>query len=94
MDTALIGFLVIFIPIHVLLITIPITHTLRAAISTKSKILWCGFLLFIPYNRGSIIGAAVFHFKYKTSLFQGKAYEISAAEERARSGTLAPRDDD
>ncbi len=89
MDTALIGFLVIFIPIHVLLISTPIAHTLRATISAKSKILWCAFLLFIP-----LIGAAVFHFKYKTSLFQGKAYKISAAEERARSGTLAPRDDD
>lgn len=89
MDTALIGFLVIFIPIHVFLIAIPVTNTLRATISAKSKVLWCGFLLFIP-----LIGAAVFHFKYKTSLFQGKAYKISAADERARSGTLAPRDDD
>ena len=89
MNNALIGFLVVFIPIHVLLITIPITRTVRTAISAKSKILWCGFLLFFP-----LIGVAVFHFKYRTSLFQGKVYEVSAAEERARSGTLAPRDYD
>jgi len=88
MDNVLIGFLVILIPIHVLLIWIPITSTLRATISAKSKILWCGFLLFLP-----LLGVAVFHFNYRTSLFQGKVYEISAAEERARSGTLAPRDD-
>ena len=89
MDTALIGFLVIFIPIHILLIAIPITSTLRSAISAKSKILWCGFLLFFP-----LLGAGVFHFKFRTGLFQGGVHKISAAEERARSGTLAPRDDD
>jgi hypothetical protein len=89
MDNVLIGFLVILIPIHVLSIWIPITSTLQATISAKSKLLWCGFLLFLP-----LLGVAVFHFKYKTSLFQGKVYEISAAEERARSGTLAPHDDD
>ncbi|NNE63066.1 MAG: hypothetical protein HKN34_03195 [Gammaproteobacteria bacterium] len=89
MNNALFGFLIIFIPLHVLLILIPITHTLRAAISAKSKILWCGFLLFLP-----LIGVAFFHFKYRTSLFQGKVHEVSAAEERARSGTLAPRDHD
>ena len=89
MNNALLGFLIIFIPIHVLLIAIPISHTLRKDISAKSKMLWCGFLLFVP-----VLGAGVFHFKFRTSLFQGTAYEISAAEERARSGTLAPRDDD
>ena len=89
MNSALLGFLGIFIPIHVLLIVIPISNTLRAAISAKSKMLWCGFLLLVP-----VFGAAVFHFKFRTGLFQGKAYEVSAADERARSGTLAPRDDD
>lgn len=89
MSNALFGFLVIFIPLHVLLVVIPMAGTLRATISAKSKILWCGFLLFLP-----LIGVAVFHFKYRTSLFQGKAFEVSAAEERARSGTLAPRDHD
>ncbi len=89
MDTAIMGFLAIFIPIHVLFVAIPVRDTLRATISTNSKMLWCGFLLFVP-----LIGAALFHYKYKTGLFQGGTYEISAAEERARSGTLAPRDDD
>ena len=89
MDIALFGFLVIFIPIHVLLIVIPISRTLRVPISKKSKMLWCGFLLFVPF-----LGAAIFHYKFKTGLYQGGTYEISAAEERARSGTLAPRDHD
>lgn len=89
MDSALFGFLVIFIPIHVLLIAIPISRTLRVPISVKSKMIWCGFLLFIPF-----LGAAVFHYKFKPGLYQGEPYEINAAEERARSGTLAPRDHD
>ena len=89
MNNVLTGFLVILIPLHVLLIAIPITRTLQAAISVKIKMAWCGFLLFFP-----VLGVGVFHFKYRTSLFRGKVYEVSAAEERARSGTLAPRDDD
>lgn len=89
MTKELIGFLTLFGIAHFLLIAIPIIDTLQASISWKSKIFWCLFLLFIP-----LLGVAIFHFRYKTSLFQGKVYEISAAEERARSGTLAPRDHD
>ena len=89
MDGALFGFLVVFIPLHVLLIAIPISRTLQVQISAKSKMFWCGFLLFIPF-----LGAAVFHHKFKTGLYQGKGVEISEADERARSGTLAPRDQD
>jgi len=89
MDSTLFGFLVIFIPLHFLLIVIPISRTLQVPISAKSKILWCGFLFFIP-----LLGAAVFHYKFKTGLYRGETYQISAAEERARSGTLAPRDQD
>ena len=89
MSKVLIGFLTVFGIAHFLLIAVPFIDTLQASISWKSKIFWCFFLLFVP-----LLGVAIFHFRYKTSLFQGKVYEISAAEERARSGTLAPRDHD
>ena len=89
MDKAWLGFFILFICVHVLLIVIPIMHTLRAAISTKSKLLWCGFLIFVP-----LLGAGLFHFKFRASLFLGKKYQRSAAEERASSGTLAPDDRD
>jgi len=89
MDKAWLGFFILFICVHVFLIVIPIAHTLRAAISTKSKLLWCGFLIFVP-----LFGAVLFHFKYRASLFLGKRYQRSAAEERASSGTLAPDDHD
>ena len=88
MDTAVIGFLVVFVPIHVLLVVVPITNTIRSSISSNSKWFWCAFLVFLP-----VIGVVVFHFLFRSSLFQGKSYEISAAEERARSGTLSPEDD-
>ena len=72
MDKALIGFLVVFGILHFLLVVIPITTTLRASISSKSKILWCTFLIFLPF-----IGAAVFHIRFRTSLFLGKPWEPS-----------------
>jgi hypothetical protein len=89
MDKTLIGFLVVFGVSHLLLVAIPITKTLQASIPGKSKLFWCLFLVLLPF-----IGVTIFHFRYRVSLFQGESYEISAAEERARSGTLAPRDDD
>lgn len=89
MDKAWLGFFILFIILHVILIVVPIAHTLRAAISTKSKLLWCGFLVFVP-----LLGAGLFHFKYRASLLLGKSYQRSAAEERASSGTLAPDDHD
>ena len=70
MDKALIGFLVVFGLLHLLLIVVPITTTLRAAISGKSKILWFAFLVFLPF-----IGVALFHFRFRTSLFLGKTWE-------------------
>ncbi len=89
MSSALIGFLGVFGFLHILLVIVPITRTLRAPISGKSKLVWCVFLIILPF-----IGVALFHFRFRSSLFQGEAYEISAAEERARSGTLAPDDRD
>jgi hypothetical protein len=89
MENALIGFLVVAIPVHLLLIAIPVTTTFRADISIKSKLLWCGFLFCAPF-----IGAALFHFKFRPSLFRGRLSEINTASERTRSGTLAPCDHD
>ncbi len=89
MGNALIGFFIIFGTFHLLLVVVPVLNTLRASISAKSKILWCIFLVLFPF-----IGVAFFHFRFKSSLVQGKAYERSAAEERASSGTLVPRDHD
>jgi hypothetical protein len=72
MDKALIGFLVILGILHLLLVVVPITTTLRASISARSKILWCAFIAFLPF-----IGVALFHFRFKTSLFLGKSWEPS-----------------
>jgi glucan phosphoethanolaminetransferase (alkaline phosphatase superfamily) len=72
MDKALIGFLVIFMILHLLLVVVPITTTLRANISGESKILWCAFLALLPF-----IGVALFHFRFRSSLFLGKTWEPS-----------------
>ena len=89
MDNALVGFLAVFGFLHILLIAVPLVSVFRSSISTNSKLFWCVFVIFLP-----LIGVAIMHFRYRTSLFQGKPYEISAAEERARSGTLSPHDHD
>ena len=87
MTKALFGFLVLVGSIHLFLIVIPVKDTLQAPISAKSKLAWCLFLILLP-----IIGAFIFHRWFKSGAYQGKTYEISAADERARSGTLSPDD--
>jgi hypothetical protein len=72
MDKALIGFLVVFGFLHLLLVVVPVTTTLRASISIKSKIYWCAFLVLLPF-----LGVALFHFRFRTSLFLGKTWEPS-----------------
>ena len=89
MSKELIGFLALAGAIHLFLIVIPVKDTLQAPISLKSKLSWCLFLVSLP-----IIGAFVFHRFFKSGAYQGKQYEISAAEERSRSGTLSPDDKD
>ena len=89
MSKALIGFLAVVGVIHLFLIVIPVKDTLQAPISVKSKFAWCLFLILLP-----IIGAFVFHRWFKSGAYQGENYEISAADERARSGTLSPDDND
>jgi hypothetical protein len=89
MSKALIGLLAVIGIIHLFLIVIPIKDTLQSPISLKSKVAWCFFLASLP-----VIGAFVFHRWFKSGAYQGSNYEISPAEERARSGTLSPDDND
>jgi len=72
MDKALIGILAVLGMVHLILVVVPVVTTLRASISGKSKMLWCAFLLFIPF-----VAVAFFHFRFRTSLFMGKAWEPS-----------------
>ncbi len=87
MDSALIGFLVVFGAIHVLLIIVPIRTTLRAPISGISKILWCAFLVILPF-----VGVAFFHFRFRSSLFLGKSYEPSPHDLGVRSDNYSQND--
>ena len=89
MDKALIGFLGLFGILHLLLVVVPITTTLRATISGKSKLLWCAFLVFLPF-----IGAALFHFRFRTSLFSGKVWEPSPHDLGARNPHDSTKDRD
>ena len=89
MNNALVGFLGLAGIIHVFLVVIPLKDTLQASISAGSKLGWCLFLVLLPF-----IGAFVFHRCFASGAYQGDTYEISAAEERARSGTLSPDDRD
>jgi hypothetical protein len=83
MDKALIGFLGVLGILHLLLVVVPFTTTLRASISAKSKLLWCAFLLLLPF-----IGVALFHFRFRSSLFQGKVWEPSSHD----LGAIKPHD--
>ena len=89
MDKALIGFLVIFGFLHLLLIVVPVTTTLRETISSRSKILWCAFLVFLPF-----IGVAIFHFRFRTSLFIGKTWEPSPHDLGVRKSHNSTKDRD
>ena len=86
MDRALLGFLVVFGTMHVLLIVIPLRDTLKSNISPASKFVWCSFLLLVPF-----LGAAVFHYRFRSGLFQGKGWEPSAHDLGARNPELPGR---
>ncbi|MGI9319359.1 MAG: hypothetical protein ACR2QW_18675 [bacterium] len=75
MSKAIIGALAVAGIFHLLLVIVPIINTLRASISGKSKFVWCAFLVLLPF-----IGVAIFHFRFKSSLYQGKAYEPTSQE--------------
>ena len=87
MDKALTGFLIVFGILHLLLIAVPLSNTLRATISAYSKICWSAFLIFLPF-----IGVAVFHFRFRSSLFMGKPYEPSPHDLGVRSDKSSPND--
>lgn len=87
MDSALTGFLFLFGIVHLLLISVPIGMVFRSRISLVSKVLWCTFLLALPFA-----GAAYFHFRYRSSLFLGKTYDPSAHDLGARNWSDSPDD--
>ena len=89
MDKAIVGFLIVFGFLHLLLIVVPINTTLLASISVKSKILWCVFLVILPF-----IGVALFHFRFRSSLFLGKPYEPSPHDLGVRNPPDSPNDKD
>ena len=74
MSDALKGVLILLTIAHVILIAVPFTNTLFAPISKKSRAAWCAFLLFLPF-----VGAAIFHFRYRDSLFQEESHETKRA---------------
>ena len=77
---ALYPILVVIGVLHLLLIAVPIGTTLKAPISRRSKLSWCLFLLFLPF-----IGATIFHFRFRSSLFLGRPYQPSAHDLGARN---------
>ena len=74
MSSALKGVLVVAAIAHLLLIAVPLTNTLYASISKKSKLVWCAFLVFLPF-----VGAVVFHFQYRDSIFQEEDHKTKRA---------------
>ena len=86
MDRALLGFLVVFGTVHILLVIVPIRDTFKAKISMPSKLAWCVFLLLVPF-----IGTAIFHYRFRSGLFQGKGWEPTAHDLGARNPDLPDR---
>ena len=74
MSNAIKGVLILIAITHFMLIVIPIVNTLYASISRKSKMFWCAFLIFLPF-----VGVALFHFRYRVSLFQEESHETKRA---------------
>ena len=90
MSNALKGVLILIAISHLILIVVPVLDTLYSSISRKSKLLWCSFLIFLPY-----IGAAFFHFRYRASLFQEETHETKRAQiEAERQKHSQYRNDD
>ena len=89
MDRALVGLLVVFGILHLLLIAVPVGAALRAPISSISKAFWCAFLVTLPF-----IGVAIFHFRYRSSLFMGKPYDPGPHDLGIRNWRDSPDDRD
>ena len=75
MSKTIIGILAVAGIFHLILIIVPILDTLRASISGKSKLIWCAFLVLFPF-----IGVAIFHFRFRSSVYQGKPYEPTSPD--------------
>ena len=78
MSNALKGVLILIAVSHLMLIVIPVLNTLYASISRKSKMFWCAFLILLPF-----VGIAIFHFRYRVSLFQKESDDAKRALIRA-----------
>lgn len=74
MSNALKGILILVAILHFILIVVPVLETLYASISKKSKMFWCAFLILLPFA-----GAAIFHFRYRASLFQEDSHTTKRA---------------
>jgi hypothetical protein len=89
MSSALKGMLILIAISHFMLIVIPVLNTLYASISKKSKLFWCAFLIFLPF-----VGAAVFHFRYRNSLFQEESHTTKRALIEAEKQKYSQFDND
>jgi hypothetical protein len=89
MSSALKGILILIAISHFMLIVIPVLNTLYASISKKSKLFWCAFLIFLPF-----VGAAVFHFRYRNSLFQEESHTTKRALIEAEKQKYSQFDND
>jgi hypothetical protein len=89
MSKAVIGVFAIVSIFHLLLVIVPIMNVLRASISPKSKLSWCLFLVLLPF-----IGVAVFHFCFRSSLFQDKGYEPTSQDLGAPPSGFSREDKD
>jgi hypothetical protein len=74
MSNALKGVLILIVVSHLMLIVVPVLNTLYASVSKRSKAFWCAFLIFLPF-----VGVGIFHFRYKSSLFQEDSDDIKRA---------------
>lgn len=74
MSNAFKGILILIAISHLILIVIPVLETLYSSITKKNKMFWCAFLIFLPF-----VGAAIFHFRYRSSIFQEDSHTTKRA---------------
>ena len=74
MSSAVKGVLILLAIVHLFLILIPLMNTLQSSISRRSKLFWSAFLLLLPF-----VGAAIFHFFFRASVFQEESHETKRA---------------
>ena len=89
MDSLILGILLVFGIPHLILIAVPLGTVRKSSISFKSKLTWAGFLIFLPF-----LGAAIFHFKFRSGLYSGEIWEPSAHDLGARNPEFHQKDKD